>query len=159
MKRPLLDIPKQILTRYAQEQDIAWREDETNKDIRYTRNYVRHQVVANLSDKQRQQLLDLAARMHKVNNELDLSLSDYLHMQPAVNSLHRHDFIMLPHAISIEVLASWLRNNGILDFDRKTLQRLSLAAKTLQSGQCVDINRHHQFIVKSDILALTMRDR
>lgn len=42
--RPLLDISRDNLEAYLREKHIVWHEDETNKDIRYTRNLLRHNV-------------------------------------------------------------------------------------------------------------------
>ena len=43
--RPLLDVPGAVIARYAQEQSLAWVEDESNGDSRYRRNYLRHEVM------------------------------------------------------------------------------------------------------------------
>lgn len=42
--RPLLDVPRDDLEAYLRAQDIAWHEDATNQDTRYTRNMLRHKV-------------------------------------------------------------------------------------------------------------------
>lgn len=43
--RPLLDMTHEELCRYLEVAGIPWREDETNKDTSYLRNFVRHRVV------------------------------------------------------------------------------------------------------------------
>ena len=43
--RPLLDMTHAELTRYLEVAGIAWREDESNKDTSYLRNFIRHRVV------------------------------------------------------------------------------------------------------------------
>ncbi|MFJ3057456.1 tRNA lysidine(34) synthetase TilS [Herbaspirillum sp. NPDC087042] len=43
--RPLLGITRAQLESYAQQQGLAWIEDESNADPRYTRNALRHQVM------------------------------------------------------------------------------------------------------------------
>jgi tRNA(Ile)-lysidine synthase len=45
MARPLLALSRDELEAYAQEQGIAWVEDESNSDPRYARNALRHQVM------------------------------------------------------------------------------------------------------------------
>lgn len=44
--RPLLSLSKNSITAFAQKKSILWREDETNKDIDFTRNLMRHHIVA-----------------------------------------------------------------------------------------------------------------
>ena len=43
--RPLLDYPKEALMAYAQENKLGWREDSSNTEDKYTRNYFRHHVI------------------------------------------------------------------------------------------------------------------
>ena len=42
--RPLLDIPREALRKAAEEITLSWREDETNAQSTYLRNYLRHAV-------------------------------------------------------------------------------------------------------------------
>lgn len=49
MARPLLAQSRAALETYAAEQGIAWVEDESNQDPRYTRNALRHQVMPALA--------------------------------------------------------------------------------------------------------------
>lgn len=46
--RPLLNIPKQELINFANTHQIDWYEDESNQDLTYARNRIRHQVLPNL---------------------------------------------------------------------------------------------------------------
>lgn len=43
--RPLLDFSRTELYKYAQEQQLTWIEDDSNRDLRFNRNYIRHQVL------------------------------------------------------------------------------------------------------------------
>lgn len=43
--RPLLDISRQEIESYATKNKLRWHEDSTNTDTRYTRNYIRHQIL------------------------------------------------------------------------------------------------------------------
>lgn len=42
--RPLLDIPSRAIADYARHHNISWIEDPSNKDRRYDRNFLRHEV-------------------------------------------------------------------------------------------------------------------
>jgi len=159
VKRPLLHLTKQQLRDYAAEHQLQWREDSTNQDRRYLRNYLRHEVVAKMTPEQRQQLLALVEHMHAVNDELDTNLDLLLHVQPALDRLERHQFLMLPHAVGLELLASWFRRHGISNFDRRTLQRVSQAAKTYRPGQRADITAGWQLLIGKRELALKKPQR
>lgn len=43
--RPLLNFEKKDLEAYCQDRGIPWREDASNQDIRYQRNFLRNQVI------------------------------------------------------------------------------------------------------------------
>jgi len=47
--RPLLGVPRSEITRFAQAEGLAWREDATNLDRTYTRNRLRHDWLPGLT--------------------------------------------------------------------------------------------------------------
>lgn len=159
VKRPLLYIPKKQIINYAQANGLIWREDTTNLDTKYKRNYVRHQLITKMSPKQRQHLLAHVRRMHDINHELDAELANLLHIQPSVSQLDRKYLIHLPHDVAGELIAAWLRANGITDFDRVTINRIVIRAKTLRPGQYITVNKQHFITVQKQTLALKSRDR
>ena len=157
--RPALHISKQQLKQYAQDQGLLWREDATNEDTRYLRNKVRHDILSKFSPEHTQTLIDIVNNAARTNKELDTQLMHYLHIQPSHDTLHRGDFIRLPHSVAREVLAAWLRKHNLRDFDQKTLERLVVAAKTYAVGKRADILRGHLLLISQDHLALIRPDR
>lgn len=159
IKRPLLDLTKRQLQAYARAHKLTWREDSTNRDDRYRRNYIRKRIIPRFTIAQRQQLLALCQRQAAVNDELEGHLVNFLHSQPHRQQLQRSAFIGLPHAVAREVLAQWLRSHDIRQFDRRTLERLVVAAKTAQPGAQLDIVNGHRLVVEGPRLALRFADR
>ena len=49
--RPLLNVPKRELYEYAQNNKLKWVEDESNKDINISRNYIRNKLLPTIKDK------------------------------------------------------------------------------------------------------------
>ncbi len=43
--RPVLDVPRSDLAMWATERGISWIEDDSNADLRFARNYLRHEVL------------------------------------------------------------------------------------------------------------------
>lgn len=152
--RPLLKIPKKDLIKYAKKEGLKWREDSTNIDETYLRNYIRHNYVTKLTPGSRQQLLDILKTMQTTNPELDALLVKYLQTQSNDGSIDRHWFNQLPHDVSREVLAAWLRVNGVRSFDSKTLERLVVAAKTGQAGKTFPVVSGYNVRVSRDNLAI-----
>jgi tRNA(Ile)-lysidine synthase len=159
VKRPLLHVPKQELLRYAAEQGLVWREDSTNADDRYLRNYIRHRLLPRFAEADREALLAILQKAHAHNAVLSAELAAYLHMQPQTHSLDRHQFILLPHAVAREVLAEWLLLRGDVALSRPLLERLVVAAKTGRSGSRADVDKRYWLKIDRDVLALVPRER
>jgi tRNA(Ile)-lysidine synthetase-like protein len=152
--RPLLDVPKSEIIDYAKRHGLTWREDSTNEDTKYLRNRIRQDVLPSSSLHDRQRLLEVSRRMRTVNQEIDDILQDKLR-----GNLEREWFILLPHTVSREVMAGWLRNHGVRDFDRTTLERLTVAAKTAANGKAIDVVKGHSLHIGHDDLALKSLER
>jgi len=159
LHRPLLHVPKHELIAYAKANDITWREDTTNQDAAYLRNRIRQRIVPNFSQLDRIKFLAHIGILTSLNAQIDELLINQLHQQPSTYVLDRHWFIMLPHSVAREVLATWLRLRGVKNIDKKRLELLVNAAKTLQDGKRVDVDIGHYLLIETDKLALTQRER
>lgn len=152
--RPLLDVPKRDLLTYAKQHNLDWREDSTNQDDTFLRNHLRHNVLPRLAVADRQKLLKHIAEATVRNQMIDELLA-----MSADNQLNRQQFIMLPHAVAREVMASWLRANNLRDFNRGTLERAVWAAKTFHPGQQTAMLAGVHLVVNRKNLALTTSER
>jgi len=142
--RPLLawtkhDVYQQAAELKRRNPHFTWSEDSTNEDDQYLRNYVRHHIITQLGEAGRRSLLDHARKAGQTNPLIDALLLRSMdnHRQSAV--LDRRWFTMLPYDISCEVMAAWLRQNGIRQFDRKLIERLVVTAKVAIPGKVADI--------------------
>lgn len=159
IKRPFLGIAKKDIIAYAKQQDLTWREDITNQNEAYTRNYVRHRLLNRFTESARAELCHHISDLQKTNHELDSLLTTQLHFQAQAGTLDRRWFNQLPHAVAREVLAAWLRAHGLRDFDRRTLERLVVAAKVAPAGQMFPVRTGRHLRVESKNLALTVPER
>lgn len=159
LRRPLLHISKAQIRAYAKKHKLVWREDTTNQDDKYRRNYVRNNIMNKLSAKQRMQLVELLSKTKTKNQEIDLQIANLLQFVSKGQEMDRKFFISLPHAVSLELMAAWLRLHDIRQFDKKLLEKLVADAKTLTSGKHIDVNAKHFIKVTKDNLALTPRER
>jgi len=148
--RPLLHLPKDRLRAYAQEHELAWHEDSTNADLKYRRNYIRHRIIPRMKhDKPKEyaKLVQLIKRQVELNRAIDEQLTHLLHLQPEAGALDRHGFIMLPHDMSKEVVAHWLRLNGRGQFQRRQLEQLVRGLKTARPGSKLVVGPKHYFYI------------
>lgn len=156
--RPLLHVPKKTIQAYAREHGITWREDSTNQDMRYLRNYIRASLVPKMSFDDRQQWLILNQRVTTLNNEIDHELQTLTDALLTQDGLNRRRFILLPHAISKELMTGWLRQNQAHEIDRKQIERLVIAAKTGRVGATYDIDKRKIMQICRNFIKITPRD-
>lgn len=157
--RPLLNVPKAEIIEYARKHKLQWREDSTNRDETYLRNYVRRQITRKLSASQRAQWLKTINNSSRANKELDTLLVKYVNEQSAGNHINRTWFNGLPHKVALEFLAAWLRYNDVRDFDKKGLERLVVAAKSGAAGKTFPVVKGYILAVNKDSLALVRPER
>lgn len=154
LRRPMLHLSKQQIREFAAEQGLSWREDSTNSDMTILRNYVRGSIIPRLGDKGRAELLSHIGHMSVVNRAVDHDLMMYLHLQPSRQTLDRHAFTQLPHDLSLEVMAEWLRSHGVTQFSSKQLEQLVARSKTLEPGKQIDIDAGHRLLIGREGIVL-----
>lgn len=92
--RPLLSLPRDALTAYAQEQGLKWREDSSNQDIKFLRNRIRHGLLPLLQNEYQPEVRDILARSAAITAaEADFTRREGLrwlssHPRVAFDSLH-----------------------------------------------------------------------
>jgi tRNA(Ile)-lysidine synthetase-like protein len=154
IKRPLLDYPKTDLINYAKAHNLQWREDSTNQQTDYLRNYLRLKLIPKMSVDDRHSLLNIITNTRQLNVEIDEILNEMLEVHNRGNALDRNWFVVLPHAVAREVMASWLRRHDLAGFDRHLIERLVVQAKTLPPGKQISVLGSVKIMVKAKHLAL-----
>ena len=105
IRRPLLRVDKDDLRQYALRNRLVWREDPTNQDTRYLRNYIRHNVISRLSVCQRKDLLNLIDRQETVNERLDWVLGGLVMPSSTLKTWSR-SFLPIPWLTIISLATS-----------------------------------------------------
>jgi len=147
--RPLLQVPKNHLLTYARDNGLAWREDSTNQDLRYKRNYIRHVILPKLrqsSPEKFHEFRTLIKRQAELNQAIDAALYSILHTQPELQTLRRYDVITLPHNVARELVGEWLRLNGKREFNRRHLERATVALKTAKPNTVLVLDGKYQLV-------------
>lgn len=142
--RPLLKYGKTDILDYADKNNLQWREDETNKDEKYLRNYVRHKLMSRLSNAQKKKLLKLAEEAGERNEEIDAMIDNLLF---AKDELPRTWLGSLSHNVAAEVIAQWLRKHGAR-LDKKTIEKLTIRLKTAEESKQIQASRGIYFVVE-----------
>lgn len=128
--RPLLSHSRQQLEAYAQDNQLAWVEDESNLDTRYDRNFLRQQLLPELL-RRWPHFAEAAARSAALCGEqeqlLDELMAEQLDslIQPD-GSLHFPPLLQMSEARANALLRRWLASLGATMPSRAALNRLRL---------------------------------
>ena len=141
--RPLLHVQKQTLIDYAKKHGVAWREDSTNTDQAYLRNYVRHTLIPRLQTDQqwRSTFLERILKQQTLATQIDAELAATL---PSGGVLSRYLIIMLPKNTALEVLRAFLQNNIKHGATRPQAQAMLLFTKVALPHKIMPINQRWQ---------------
>ena len=80
IRRPLLNITKNIILEYAKEKKIVWHEDPSNKNLQFRRNMVRNNILPNLNTISYKKLIKQISLSSTYNIKLDSLLNKYNHL-------------------------------------------------------------------------------
>lgn len=147
--RPLLNYSKEEIREYADRQNIEWCEDSTNQDETYLRNWVRRLIVPKLSANQRASLIEAYKKSLSVSSELE-EISEKLQIKN--EHIDKQLIINASHEVSMELVAQWLRQNNLAEFDTKTLERIVISAKTLERGKKIPVYAGAYVLITKDTL-------
>jgi len=130
VRRPLLSYPKPEIISYAKNNKIEWREDPTNDSPDYLRNHVRRNLVPKMTADQRREFLENLKRVSKAGKRMDAGLSILSSGILDHRTIDRSKFSALPAVLGNELLTYWLRQEGLREFDKRTINRLNVALRT-----------------------------
>lgn len=152
--RPLLEFPKSELIKYAKSNNVVWREDSTNSDTNYLRNYIRLELLPRFDASARLKLISLINNVSVLNKELDEGLDNLIKAQDVQGQLNRNWFNSLSHSLAKEIMATWFRQNDLAGFSRDTLERLVVSAKVARVGQHFPITGGRSLIINKESLCI-----
>ena len=158
IKRPLLNVSREELRKYALAHELVWREDPTNDSDQYLRNYIRHHILPKISDSDKESLVKLMNRQAELNQQID-SLAAHFIDQDDLSKLSLKALNALPFKESRDLVSVWLRRNELFNFNRTTIERLTVAAKTKRPGTSINVYGKTSAKVGKDFLALYNTER
>ena len=160
--RPLLGFTKLELINYLLQQDQTWKEDPSNINNKYTRNYLRHEVISKLQKVAggalEQRLEELSLQSSALQEHLQAERENIwkkVCIQEADDSKLRNlELIQLSDLVCWEVLHHWLKMNDL----NPSFERLQGLAKQIKKSPrtpwCWQIGKGWQVRSKSSQLTL-----
>lgn len=145
--RPLLGKTKQELLTYAKEQGLEWREDVTNQDQSYQRNYVRQTLLPkakkrdSVFNKKMLKHIEVAEVLREqIEAELEMVVSG---CEVAANGyeVSRHLLVMWPDIVAKEVIyALTTRLDPNWHPTEPQIKRILHFCKTAEVGKTIEIS-------------------
>ncbi len=148
--RPLIKYSKKDILSFAIEHGINWHEDSTNSEEKYLRNYLRHNVMKNMSEDQKNKILRMIELQKDLNDKIDDLLSSVLEN----NKLNRLFLSQIEFKLVKEVVLAWIRKNGIYNYDKSTVDRISVGVLTSPKGKNIDINKNRRIKITEEYLEI-----
>lgn len=136
--RPLLGVPKAEISAYLREHALAYREDESNADESYTRNFLRRRVLAPVKERfpHAEERLYAFSRDAQADDELLYELArEHLHAEGGTVFWRRD----LPDPLFRRCFVLALRQTGVnKDITRAHVEG-ALSLRTAQSGARISL--------------------
>lgn len=153
--RPLLNLSKKQIIKYAQQNAIAWVEDETNKSTNYLRNYIRHKIITRFNEQDRAKFVELLNQASQLNDDLDDLLTVLLEkLGDRKGYIKRGAFINLEHSSAKEILRAWLIKNSVRDLSARNIEDLTVLAKTLKDGKSTNVKDDISIFINKNKICL-----
>lgn len=147
--RPLLNVSKTEIVKYARRHGLAWREDSTNQSPDYLRNYIRLEITPKLNGHQKKALIGSLAKIKQLNSEIDEQIRSLGLLIRPKKDIDRQLYASLPDKIADELLVYWLRAGQMGEIDRNEVSRLKLALKTAKPDTQHTVKGSNQLVVKA----------
>lgn len=128
--RLLLPYSKEMIVNYARENDITWREDESNLSDRYTRNRFRHQIIPEL----RRENPSLEQHIYDFSKDMEDLLDA---VEPLVDEELERSFEFASERIQIDLSSFQTRDKGVQKIVLRT------AFKTWRKEEAYAVSRSH----------------
>ena len=134
--RPLLNMTKKDIYKYAAEHDLRFREDQTNSDETYLRNRVRF-AFKNAPDISKSKLAELAFRQRELATEIDGILQDI-----ELGANYSRESFNVDDQVANEMLRYILSQNNI-QLTRPQLARALGAIRSFAPGKKYSLDKNH----------------
>ena len=164
--RPLLNVTRHEIELWASKNNLSWIEDESNRDLNFDRNYLRHHVINDLNERWpsfSQNVARTAALCQEAVSLADeVAKEDFSHQASSTQQLELTALKPLSQARQNNLLRYWLRLNSVLLPSSKQLAEIIQQANSADDSQMrvllgdTSIRRFQQrlYIVDESIKAL-----
>jgi tRNA(Ile)-lysidine synthase len=142
--RPMLNIKKELLEKYASENNIEYIKDESNEDINFDRNFIRKKVLPLIESRYPSSIETISRSARNISeghqiNEL-LALDDSKNVM-SVDGGHLliENLIKLSNLRAINLIRWWLSFNDLLMPSKKNVEELLRQVKLIKKDTSLNL--------------------
>ena len=146
--RPLLEIDKSSLEKYAKAEYIPYREDSSNLSSKYLRNNLRHDVLPGLrklSKDTDESILSSIKYLKEANTFIEEKIEEEL--SPFISNEKNETKLKIEHTCSDFALKTWLRKFGFKSEQTEQLTQHTAGKKLTSSTHELLVDRE-EFIIR-----------
>ena len=146
------------IIQYLQRRDLRWREDQTNADLAYTRNYIRHRLLPLLQQEAQgdliEELSELAAaatRLHdRIEREAEEAWSKLVQSVAGQTILHAPGLAALPELVAVELIRQALVSLAVGERDLTQAHYTSLLQLAHRNMSGKSVTLPHGFLARRE---------
>jgi tRNA(Ile)-lysidine synthase len=142
--RPMLNIKKELLEKYASENGIKYIKDESNEDINFDRNFIRKKVLPLIESRYPASIETISrsatniSEGHQINELLALDDSKNV-MSDDGSHLLIENLNKLPNLRAINLIRWWLSFNDLLMPSKKNVEELFRQVKLIKKDTSLNL--------------------
>lgn len=160
--RPLINVRKSELIEYAKKYKVPWREDSTNSNPQYLRNYVRHSLIPRLQkqdEKWYDKVLRRVRKQQSLRRTIEEELDSVIHydQKARTTTLQRHLLIMADITTAYELLQQAFRKSTGNSVPRPLAESALLFARVAKVGKMMPLDNKWRLSVTARQLIVEPR--
>ncbi len=152
--RPLLSFKKEEIISYAEENEIAWREDKSNEESKYVRNSWRNEYIPFIEKhipEIKDEVLLLVSKFQELQMELESNTEAIFEKILRNNFINEHDLKALSELEQVELFRQLGQHPGMLE----ELKKLSQKGKKVKLKHSI---YGYQYIIREENGYSLLRD-
>ncbi len=128
--RPMLNIRRSQIELYASEHNIEWAEDPSNKDTKYLRNRIRHELIPNLRNEAKAKIEQQILEAQTLNKEVDEELQKLINKKGHLIEIPLQNAInQTPQAIQEVIVFAARQLEPGVEINRRAVEQLAIDLK------------------------------
>ena len=157
--RPLLNYTKEELENYCLDNNILYGVDETNFDLNYSRNKIRHQVIDKMSNDEKNNMFE-EIQIKNVEREKHVSKIKTLKKECSINLniIDLEKFMKLNQEDKVEVLYYFLIDNLYKKISIKKGRLLDILKKIDSKKPNIELAKYDDFILYKEYKLLVIEE-